>query len=123
MGLLGAMLKVPQRIIIKGDRQFSEYNGVFVENYVAQELVAHGQKNLYYWTSKSKAEVDFIVSWQEQIFPLEVKAGVSKQKKSLRVYGQKYDPPVLSRSTLMNFKEDGGVRNYPLYAAWLFPRT
>ena len=122
VGLLGAMIKVPQRIIIKGDRQFSEYNGAFVENYVAQELVAHGQKNLYYWASKSQAEVDFIVPWQEQIFPLEVKAGVSKQKKSLRVYGQKYDPPVLSRSTLMNFKEDGGIRNYPLYAAGLFPR-
>lgn len=123
VGLLGAMIRVPQKIIIKGDRQFSEYNGAFVENYVAQELVAHGQGDLYYWTSRSKAEVDFIVPWQEHILPLEVKAGISKQKKSLRVYGQKYDPPILSRATLMNFKEDGGVRNYPLYAAWLFPRA
>ncbi len=122
VGLLGAMINVTQRIIIEGNRQFSEYNGAFVENYVAQELVAHGQNNLYYWSSKSSAEVDFVVAWQEQIFPLEVKAGVSRQKKSLRVYGQKYNPPVLSRSTLMNFKKDGDIKNYPLYAVWLFPQ-
>ncbi len=121
IGLLGAMIKVPGKVIIKGNRLFSEYNGAFVENYVAQELVAKGQDELYYWTSKNMAEVDFIVGWKDLVLPLEVKAGVSKQKKSLRVYGGKYGPPRLSRSTLMNFKEDGGIRNYPLYGVWLFP--
>ena len=121
IGLLGAMIKVSQRTIVQGNRLFSEYNGAFVENYAAQELVVHGTNELYYWTSKSTAEVDFIVPWQEEVIPLEVKAGVSKQKKSLRVYGEKYRPSVLSRSTLMNFKEDGNIRNYPLYAVWLFP--
>jgi uncharacterized protein len=122
VGLLGAMIKVSQQMIIKGDRQFSEYNGAFVENYVAQELVAQGRSDLYYWSSKSLAEVDFVVAWQDMILPLEVKSGISKQKKSLRAYGEKYHPPVLSRATLMNFKEDGGIRNYPLYAVSLFPR-
>lgn len=120
VGLLGAMIKVSQRTIVQGNSLFSEYNGAFVENYAAQELVAHGQKELHYWTSKRQAEVDFIVALHDQILPLEVKAGISKQKKSLRVYGAKYNPPILSRSTLMNFKEDGKVRNYPLYALWLF---
>ncbi len=120
VGLLGAMINVSQRIIIQGSNLFNEFNGAFVENYGAQELVAHGQKNLYYWTSKSQAEVDFVVVLHDQVMPLEVKAGVSKQKKSLRVYGDKYNSSVLSRSTLMNFKEDGMIRNYPLYALWLF---
>ena len=119
-GLLGAMIKVPQKAIIEGDRLFSEYNGAFVENYVAQDFVVHGQKNLYYWSSKNTAEVDFVIALENQILPLEVKAGISKQKKSLRVYGEKFNPPVLSRSTLMNFKEDGKIRNYPLYAVSLF---
>ncbi len=120
IGLLGAMIKVSGRTIVQGNRLFSESNGAFVENYAAQELVAHGRKELYYWTSKRMAEVDFVVTIEDRIMPLEVKAGVSKQKKSLRVYGDRYQPPILSRSTLMNFKEDGGVRNYPLYALWLF---
>ena len=121
IGMLGAMINVSQRSIVLGNRQFSEYNGAFVENYAAQEIVAQGLSELYYWTSKNIAEVDFVVSWQDWIFPLEVKAGVSKQKKSLRVFGQKYKPAVLSRATLMNFKEDGGIRNYPLYALFKFP--
>ena len=120
IGLLGAMIRVPQRAIIEGDRLFSEYNGAFVENYVAQELTAHGLKELYYWSSNNTAEVDFVAAIEGQILPFEVKAGVSRQKKSLRVYGEKFMPLVLSRSTLMNFKEDGQIRNYPLYAASLF---
>lgn len=114
------MIKVPGRTIVQGNRLFSEFNGAFVKNYAVQELVAHGRKELYYWTSKRMAEVDFIIVREDQVLPLEVKAGVSRQKKSLRVYGEKYSPPILSRATLMNFKEDGDIRNYPLYALWLF---
>ena len=123
VGLLGAKINVSQRTIVLGNSLFSEYNGAFVENYAAQELVAYGQKELHYWTSKRQAEVDFVVALHDHVMPLEVKAGVSRQKKSLRVYDDKYDPPILSRSTLMNFKEDGKIRNYPLYALWLFLKT
>jgi len=121
VGLLGALLNVSQRTIVEGNRLFSEYNGAFVENYVAQELIANNHKELYYWTKNSSAEVDFIIPYNEEIFPLEVKAGISKRKKSLRIYGKKYNPPILSRSTLMNFKKDDNIGNYPLYAVSLFP--
>jgi predicted AAA+ superfamily ATPase len=120
-GLLGAMLNVSQRTIIEGNRLFSEYNGAFTENYAAQELIANGFKELYYWTSKSSAEVDFIVPFNEVIYPFEIKAGISKKKKSLKIYGEKFKPPVLSRATLMNFKKDNNLCNYPLYAISLFP--
>ena len=120
-GLLGAMLDISQRTVIDGDRLFSEYNGAFMENYVAQELVSNNHKNLYYWSSKSAAEVDFIVQYKEQIFPLEVKAGISRKKKSPKVYGEKYSPPILSRSTLMNFRKDDNICNYSLYGVSLFP--
>ncbi|MBU1195784.1 MAG: ATP-binding protein [Proteobacteria bacterium] len=120
VGLLGAMINVSQKAIIEGDRLFSEYNGAFVENYVAQEFAAQGEKELYYWASRHTAEIDFIAAVKDEILPLEVKSGTSRQKKSLIVYGEKFKPPVLSRSTLMNFKEDGKIRNYPLYAVSLF---
>jgi len=121
VGLLGSRLGLSERTILEGNRLFAEYNGAFVENFVAQELVANGFKELYYWTSKSLAEVDFIIAYEELVFPLEVKAGTSKKKKSLIVYNEKYHPEILSRTTLMNFKHDGNIYNYPLYGVSCFP--
>jgi len=69
-GLLGAMIKVPQKAIIEGDHLFSEYNGAFAENYVAQEFVAHGQEELYYWSSKNTAEVDFVIALKIRFYLL-----------------------------------------------------
>lgn len=121
VGLLGTRLGLTERTIVEGDRLFSEYSGAFVENYVAQELVTYGCRELYYWTSASQAEVDFIVGRDDAVYPLEVKAGASPKKKSLTVYAEKFAPHILSRATTMNFKKDGGVCNYPLYAVSRFP--
>ncbi len=126
-GLLGAVLNLSARTIVEGNRLFSGYNGAFTENYVAQELMAGPLfeethlKELYYWTSKSAAEVDFIVHFSDALYPLEVKAGTSSRKTSLMVYGEKYSPPVISRVTLMNFRQDNKLCNYPLYAVSHFP--
>jgi hypothetical protein len=116
------MLNISQKTIVEGNALFSEYNGAFVENYVAQEFIAHGHKEIYYWTSNNSAEVDFIISYNERIYPLEVKSGMSTKNKSLRVYGEKYHPPALSRTNLRNFNRDHKINNYPLYAVSLFPR-
>jgi predicted AAA+ superfamily ATPase len=127
IGLLGAMLNLSARAIVERNRLFSDYNGAFTENFVAQELMAGPLfrdthlKELYYWTSKSAAEVDMIVQYDDEIYPLEVKAGVSKRKTSLKLYGEKYGPPVLSRSTLRNFRQEKYLCNYPLYAVVSFP--
>lgn len=127
-GLLGAMLNLSARTILERNRLFAEYNGAFTENFVAQELMAGPLfrethlKELYYWTSKTPAEVDFIVHYQDEVFPLEVKAGVSRRKTSLISYGEKFTPPVLSRATLMNFKRQESLCNYPLYAIARFPQ-
>ena len=121
-GLLGSMLGLSQKTIVEGNRLFSEYNGAFTENYAAQELIANGHKDLYYWANASSAEVDFVIPYNEEIFPLEVKAGTSREKKSLAVFGERYSSRILSMATLRNFKQDGKVCNYPLYAVSLFPK-
>lgn len=120
-GLLCAMLELSQKTVVKGNNLFSEYCGAFTENYVAQQLMASGCKELYYWSSNNTAEVDFIVAHNDEILPLEVKAGVSRKKKSLKIYGEKYKNNILSRATLMNFRKDQNIFNYPLYAVHLFP--
>lgn len=120
-GLLGAMLNVPSNVIVTGNQLFSEYNGAFVENYVSAELVRKGFEDLFYWTSKSEAEVDFVLPCEGKILPLEVKSGTSRRTKSLRIYAEKYNPPQLLRASARNFTMDGDVMNIPLYALSLFP--
>lgn len=127
VGLLGAMSKLDPRIILEGDQLFQEFKGSLTENYVALELHDKYFDGLYYWASEGIAEVDFVISTERHIFPLEVKAGFSRHKKSLTAYFEKFsksskNPIVLSRTSLMNFAHDGNVINYPLYAIRLFPQ-
>lgn len=122
-GLLGAMLDAPSQVIILEDKLFSEYNGAFTENYVAGELIAaSGSDEIFYWTSKSEAEVDFILSIDGNILPLEVKSGLSRRTKSLRIYADKYFPPKVFRTSPRNFTEDGDLVNIPLYAISQLPK-
>ena len=121
VGLLGAMCRLPARVIVEGDALFIEFKGSFTENYVAESLKAASKGPLHYWTSQANAEVDFLVEQEGEIFPLEVKSGTSTKKKSLLVYQEKYHPSALSRSSLMNLKRDGKVCNYPLYFISRFP--
>ncbi len=121
VGLLGAMCRLPARVIVDGDQLFVEFKGSLTENYVAQSLKAAHNTTPYYWTSSREAEVDFLLEYDGGIFPLEVKSGTSTKKKSLLVYNEKYHPLFISRTTLMNLKQDGTVCNYPLYFISRFP--
>ncbi len=115
VGLLGAMSNLPVSILIEDERLFTEFKGAFIENLIAAFLAPMNNKKLFYWTSKNQAEVDFIVPYELNIYPLEVKAGISKKKKSLLVYGEKFKPPQLIRTTLRNLRKDGNILNIPLY--------
>ena len=120
-GLLAAMADLPARILVEGDRLFTEFKGAFIENLAAVTLVGQHRKQLYYWASQSRAEVDFIVPYRHELYPLEVKAGISTKKKSLLAYHDKYHPPKLVRTTLINLRQDGRVINIPLYLLHRFP--
>ena len=115
-GLLGAMLNLSSSIIAKPNDIFAEYNGAFIENFIASELLAVGQKELFYWTSKSDAEIDFIIQYENKIYPVEVKSGMNRNIKSLRSYAGKYNPELIIRISPRNFVKDKEFINIPLYA-------
>ena len=115
-GLLGAMLNLSSKMILSPEDIFREYNGAFTENFVAQELTVHGISPLFYWTSKSDAEVDFILQTEGMIYPFEVKSGTSLNLKSLKSYAEKYHPKLLFRASPRNFIQSGNFINIPLYA-------
>lgn len=122
-GLLGAMLNLSSDIIRKPTELFSEYKGAFIENFVATELVASEINGLFYWTSKSDAEVDFVVQSGNQIYPIEVKSGLSRNLKSIRSYAQKYKPKHIFRTSSRNFIQDNDFINIPLYVAFLLAKA
>lgn len=61
-----------QMRIIKGDKDIN-FGSVY-ENAVAQELVAHGLEP-YYYNSKKRGELDFVIEQEGKVLPIEVKSG------------------------------------------------
>ena len=55
--------------------------GAVYENVVAQELYAHGYP-LYYYNSKKKGELDFVIEHAGKSLPIEVKSGKDYEKHS-----------------------------------------
>lgn len=121
-GLLGAMLKLSSDIIIEPNKLFLEYNGAFIENFAASELASSENNELFYWTSKSAAEVDFILPFKNEIYPLEVKSGTSRNLKSLRSYEEKYKPKLIIRTSDRNFIRSENFINIPLYILFLIKK-
>ena len=117
VGFLGAMSRSPVELLAHRERLFNEYEGAFVENFAAQQLMAHFGLPLHYWRSKGgTAELDFLCEFSGRIYPLEVKAGINLRSKSLRSFNVQFSPSVLTRASLLNLKKDGKILNLPLYA-------
>jgi hypothetical protein len=115
-GLLGAMLDLSSQTIVFPTKIFDEFKGAFVENFVAMNLISAGQDKLFYWSSQHSAEIDFLVEINQHIYPIEVKSGLSRKSKSLKVYYEKYKPEKIIRISPRNFKQDQNFMNVPLYA-------
>lgn len=120
VGLLGSLLEVPAKLVLEQEGIFSQFKGALAECFVAQELISHGFGKLYYWTSSGSAEVDFVVCRDSQILPIEVKSGVDLRSKSLNVFGEQYPDCRLTRTSTLNFNENGRFRNFPLYGLSVF---
>lgn len=73
VGLLAAMYADGIQLrVLSGDNGLN-YGAIF-ENAVAQELVAHGM-NPYFYNNKKRGEVDFVVAYEGEVLPIEVKSG------------------------------------------------
>jgi predicted AAA+ superfamily ATPase len=114
VGLLSCLAELEARTLLEGDAVFKEFKGALTENYVCQELINNG-KTPYYWNSERTAEVDFVFKHHSGILPLEVKAEENLQAKSLRLYNEKYHPPVTLRTSMRDYRQDGWLTNIHLY--------
>jgi len=115
VGLLVMKSGLSQQTILSGEDNI--FMGAVTENYVAQQLMAKGYP-LYYWESKSTAELDFILQKNSDVIGVEVKKGEHVRSRSLSVFITAYKPAYSIRLSLKNFGEGNGIISVPLYAAF-----
>jgi predicted AAA+ superfamily ATPase len=114
VGLLGAMNDLDSRSLLENDKLFNDYNGAITEQYVLQEFKNLGDLPVFYWAS-NRAELDFLIQHQNNIIPVEAKATINLQAKSLKSFRQKYNPKISLRTSLADYEENNGLFNIPLY--------
>lgn len=117
VGMLTMKSGISQHAVLAGDE--NQFMGAVSENYVAQALAANGHE-LYYWTSKHIAELDFVVQTHGIRTAIEVKKGVHTQSKSLTLFIRQYKPDRAIRLSSKNFGKAEEFDAIPLYAAFCF---
>lgn len=116
VGLLAAHANLPSHVFNVNTGLFSEFKGGFIENYCIQSLLNGNNEKMYYWAD-NKYEVDATIQYSDYVFPIEMKAGFSKNKTSLKQYMDKYgkDVPFAIRYSMRDLKLDGKILNIPLF--------
>ena len=118
VGLLRRHSNLATSAFSEGNRLFTEFKGALTENFVFQSLLRRFQTKPYYW-SDTAHEVDFIIQKENDILPIEVKAGTNVQAASIKKYLNDFSEvtPLVIRFSLKNLSFDGKILNVPLYLA------
>ena len=115
--MLSCLAGLRQNVLLDGNELFKEFKGALTEQYVLQELKTRKGIQCYYWTAeRGTAEVDFVVDDGADVFPIEVKAEINLQAKSLKVFHEKYRPAKSIRTSMADYKDEGWLINLPLWA-------
>lgn len=117
VGMLCTLSGLNEKVILEGNRLFSEYKGALTEQFVLQQFISDFGINPHYWSNEnSTSEVDFLIESDNQIYPVEVKAEENLQAKSLALFHKKYNPVKSVRISLSDFREEDWLVNIPLFA-------
>ncbi|MCL1912887.1 MAG: ATP-binding protein [Eubacteriaceae bacterium] len=116
VGLLSCMTRLRQDVLLDGNALFVEFKGALTEQYVLQQLKTLPNIETYYWTNaRNTSEVDFLLDLGNVVVPLEVKAEVNLQSKSLKAFAEKYHPALSVRTSMSDYKKESWLLNLPLY--------
>ena len=124
VGLLAAQYAEGIQLrIIMGDKDIN-FGSVY-ENAVAQELVAHGVEP-YYYNSKKRGEVDFLVELGGKVLPIEVKSGKDYEMHRALSNIMGCEEYGLSEAVVFgndNIRVDGGVIYAPVYMVMFLAKS
>lgn len=118
VGLMSAMNKISQEVMIMGNELFCSYRGALTEQYVCQQL--YGKVDfIFYWSAdNSRGEIDFLIQNKDRIVPIEVKAEENLRAKSLAAFVAKYPGLHALRFSMSDYREQQWLTNVPLYAVF-----
>jgi len=113
-GLLRRLANLPGYVVTDGTSNYTEFKGALAENAVLQSLMAISDGvSPYYWSPDTRAELEFVVQWNDQIIPIEVKAENAISGRSLSVYNEKFKPRNRIRFSFLNLQQNGGLLSCP----------
>lgn len=115
IGLLSCRAGLPPETIYD-EKKLEEFKGALAEQFVFQELVASGFAPYYYSADDSQAEIDFVITKNTEIIPIEVKSGKNLNSVSLDHVLGKNPSMCAIKFSAMPYKENGQITNLPLYA-------
>ena len=116
VGLLGAMSEFSPSVVLDGNSLFTNFKGALTEQYVLQELLVSGFNPAYWTNDAGNAEVEFVVQGETAVYPVEAKAGINTQAKSLKVYRKLFSPPFAFRTSLAEAHDGRETKDIPLFA-------
>lgn len=116
VGLLRKHSHLATSTFAEYNRLFTEFKGALTENFVLQSLSRQLETEPRYWAD-APYEVDFVVQLDNDIIPVECKAGTNVKSTSLKKYSKQYteQTPLMVRFSLMNLSIDGNLLNIPLF--------
>lgn len=120
-GLLRRLAKLPSSIIVSPTANYTEFKGAMAENAILQSLMPILRREVsFYWSPDSRAEIEFVIQWNDEIIPIEVKAENCVSGRSLSVYKEKYAPKHRIRFSFLNLQYNCGMLSCPSpMADWL----
>lgn len=120
-GLLRRLAHLPATVVTDPIANYTEFKGAMAENAVLQSLMPlMDDQKPYYWTSPGTAEVEFVIQWNDEIIPIEVKAEDNISGSSLSVYFKTYAPHYRMRFSMLNLQYNSGLLSSPApLAGWM----
>ena len=121
-GLLRRLARLPATVILNPNANYTEFKGSMAENAVLQSIIPLLNNDIpHYWSPDSRAEIEFIIQWGENIIPVEVKAENCINGRSLSVYTERYKPTKRIRFSFLNLQYNQGLLSCPTpMADWFY---
>ena len=121
-GLLRRLARLPATVILNPNANYTEFKGSMAENAVLQSIIPLLNNDIpHYWSPDSRAEIEFIIQWGENIIPIEVKAENCINGRSLSVYTERYKPTKRIRFSFLNLQYNQGLLSCPTpMADWFY---
>jgi hypothetical protein len=128
IGLMLNMLGIDLGSQPLGEALFAN-EGALAEQFVGQELLANSPPDatpaLHYWHREAKgaeAEVDFVITHNGQLYPVEVKAGATGSLRSVRLFMQEKSVKHAIRVSQHALSLHDGILSVPFYMCGEIPR-